>query len=82
MTNLVEVTWEDICTYSDNKWRKREFVVDDLTPTNVKTVGYIVKSTKKFLVLASTVSEFDDTLHTIVIPRGTVLSVKKLKYTR
>lgn len=54
---LEKIEWLDHVTYSDNSvWHSIEDV-EALAPTTIYTVGWVIKETRKYLCVASTLSE-------------------------
>ena len=72
---LVLVEWDDICGGVDWDDANRDYT-DGLI--KCKTVGYKLKSNRKTLVVASTLSGRDRCTDRTVIPRSVVKSIKRL----
>ena len=53
---LVKVVWLDHCGYTQSVWRSTSFVKEDLAPFEVETIGFMLKETDDFIILASTIS--------------------------
>lgn len=72
---LVEVKWIDSAWHQG--WKtKRDGAVQ---PSHCKTIGYRVRNTKSHLTVAMSVSTNGNFTEAMCIPRGCVVSVRKLK---
>ena len=69
---LTQVDWIDAQT--DHGWKKRSEINDTLEPTT--TVGFLVKQTKKAVVIASTISDEYSNAQ-FVIPRGMIVGMRE-----
>ena len=72
---LVEVEWDDIAGGSNWDDTSKDYTNDII---HCKTVGYLLKSNRKTIVVASTISEKDRCCDRTVIPRNVVKSIKRL----
>ena len=72
---LIEVLWDDARAGEDG-WRTSA-VLDDLTPAEVKSVGYLHRVTRKHVVYANDV--VDGEAHTSgVIPLGCIRRIRQV----
>jgi len=71
---LVEVEWED--TAGGSNWADTD---DDYTKDTIqcKTAGYLLKSNRKTLVIASTITQKDRCTDRTIIPRSVVKSINR-----
>lgn len=72
---LVEVSWVD--SASTNGWRGKQ--EPDDVPCKCRTVGYLLKRTKRTLTVAQNLSEFGSTGEWMQIPAAVVKRVRRLK---
>ena len=77
LNKLVEVEWRDACGIGG--WREVS-VCAKLTPEPCKTAGYLLKRTKKEIIIALSQSEQHDINQCISIPTAWVTRVRRLKY--
>ena len=78
--DLVRVIWIDIVE-ADSGWHDKK-EIEDLKPSKITSVGYVMKSTSHYLTIAgdkSTDDEDDLIGRCQVIPRGVILHIKKLE---
>ncbi len=68
--NLVLVRWEDII--SETGWCNPE----EVSCPVFETIGYLIKDTKKYLVICDTVPDYGTVT---VFPKGCVLEVRDVK---
>lgn len=74
MMKMVRVTWVDAATV--DQWQ----VLGSLSPIfSVTSVGYLLKKTKKRVVLVQSVSENDQQSAQLTLPRVAVRSIKRLR---
>lgn len=52
----VEIHWLDHCSYSDQGWYHPE-TYNDLKPTVIKTVGYLLKETDDYVLVGLSVGK-------------------------
>lgn len=76
LAQLVEVLWIDSCVLRG--W-KPQSEVDDLEPLLCASAGYLIRYTKKELVIAQSQSDCGDRGDCIVIPRSCVKEVRYVK---
>lgn len=76
--HLCEIVWLDHTTFDVNVWRPVE-EIKTLQPVTMKTVGYVLDETKKYFIVASTISNIDTGTGEFLILKGTVDRIKKLK---
>lgn len=74
---LVCITWHDHAAHDGGSWLDRK-TVEDLTPVLIKTVGWVVKETKKYYILVSSWSELQHMQGDFCILKGTIKFVKEL----
>ena len=74
---LVCISWYDHSAYDGGSWHDRK-KIENLTPVFIKTVGWIVKETKKYYVVVSSWSDLDHMQGDFCILKGTVKSIKEL----
>jgi len=72
---LIEVEWDDISGGSSWDDVERDYT-DDLV--HCKTLGYKLKSNKKTLVIASTITEKERCCDRTVIPRSVITSIRRI----
>lgn len=77
MKHVVEVHWVDACTTS--RWRSRKDYLALATPANCRTVGYILKQTKKSITVVQTQGDNEDMNGSMTIPMGWVEKVRRLR---
>lgn len=73
---IVEVTWVDITSYSE--WRDLK-TSGSLSPTLIKSVGYLINKDKKNVRIAMSWSEDMGIAVTKVIPMGTVRKFRVIR---
>jgi hypothetical protein len=73
---LLVVEWKDISAYSG--WSS-EKEAEEYTPLACETTGWKMKGDRKNLRLASTRTETNKYTDIIVIPRGCIKSIQRLK---
>ena len=78
---LVLVEWLDHSGYVGNQWRDQDFVADDLVPTVIRTVGWILKETKFHIILISTRDDTQNAVcqHEMCIIKRTIIKRYTLK---
>lgn len=74
---LLKITWLDHCKYSNTKWRSKE-ELSDLTPLIVTTLGWVIKETNDYYILASTKAKGGSYEGEFLILKGTIKKVKEL----
>lgn len=75
---LVYIRWLDHVGWTQNNWHD----IDDtklLTPSVIDTVGWIVKETKKHIIVASIITDNGNTNGEICIIKGCIVKRKNLK---
>lgn len=78
LTKRIEIEWIDSCTHG--RWESAEFHRENSSPTTCRTIGYIVASTPKKVVVAQSMSkDTGGVADTMAIPRSCVLSIKHIK---
>ena len=75
---LLKIKWIDHTTFTNAAWRDRKFVEKELTPVHITTVGWLLKETEDYYLLASTKSDDSSMKHEFLILKGTVKKVKEL----
>jgi hypothetical protein len=75
---LVKVGWYDHCSFTENHWRTIE-EYDDLSPFYIETVGWVIKETKKYIIVVSTLSESGKVLGDMCILKNTTKFIKELE---
>lgn len=76
--SVVAVTWNDAC--SIDAWATKQEISTSI-PSLTITVGHLVLSNKKKIIVASTVSG-DDVGSTTIIPRGMIVKVSVIGKSR
>lgn len=75
---VVYVEWHDSRSVT-NGWRDREGElgeVDQLYKETAASVGFLFKTTKKYIVIGLALAPVDDIMHTIMIPRSEITVFK------
>lgn len=72
---LLEVIWRDTSSWGD--WHETNHKDDE--PIECVTVGYVVRETKRDLVLAQTFSRGGKVTNTMAIPKSTITSKKRFR---
>ena len=72
---LIEVEWDDISGSSDWDDIKKDYT--DIVH-HCKSVGWRLKSNRKILVIASTITSKERCCDRTVIPRGVIKSIRKV----
>jgi hypothetical protein len=72
------VTWLDHTTYGSSSWRLTRTVKKELTPIEIQTVGVLIKETKDYLLLSSTLTEDGDSRNEMLVLKGTILKIERL----
>ena len=77
--SVVEVFWEDANSY--NKWHDLKELSRDHHVASCKTIGYLLKSDKREILLVSTQTPENDAdgTGTMAIPRGCVTHIKVIR---
>jgi len=70
---LVRVTWIDAADY--NGWVHS---VDNLEPSKIESIGWLVKSRKRYIVIASAVSAYGSMNAPLCIPRSAITEYRTL----
>ena len=76
-----KIIWEDHCSFRLCRWRSIEEVVSGLSnePVIIESYGYILKETKKYIILASHFNPNDNVfIGEMKILKNTILEKKKL----
>ena len=73
---LVRVDWDDAC--SNEPWRKAECLYR-AECLQIQSVGFVLRSDKKEMVIAQSLSETANVANTIAIPRGCIRKVRLLR---
>jgi len=73
---LIRVDWIDACSEGD--WRSPERF-ESIESIPIRTVGYVVRSTEKEMVLAQSLSDSGRVSNTLAIPRGCICKVRRLR---
>lgn len=76
---LVEVRWEDAAT--SHGWESPEEVRQDADEEIALTVGFLVRESKSFIWVASTVDSEGNTNARIKIPKAMIVSQKSVSLT-
>lgn len=75
---MVLVKWKDIISKDD--WQKY-LEAENTKPQLFVSIGWLIRKTKDYLVIASCYSPEDDTVGTVTsIPTGTVIDVKEYRH--
>lgn len=77
MKELLEVHWHDACTTS--LWRSRKDYLELAEPVHCRTVGYLLKKTKRSLTLIMTQGNNDDINGSMTIPRDWIQKITTLR---
>ncbi len=76
--DLVHVTWLDAVT--DHGWTDTEDDDEALEPSEIQSIGYLLREDAKGLVLAATCAKnAHEAAQFIAIPRGMLKGVRKVK---
>ncbi len=73
---LVRVEWDDAA--SNDIWRRKGGLHKEEC-LRIRSVGYVIRSTHKEMVLAQSLSESDSVSNTMAIPRGCIRKVRLLR---
>lgn len=73
---LCLIEWDDACSHHESGWRDIQ-EVNALTPSAGRSVGWIVKESERFIVLAAHFCE-GDADGDICIPRGCITRIVDL----
>ncbi len=73
---LVRVDWDDAC--SNDRWRAQDALLRT-ERVQIRTVGYVIRSNRKEMVLAQSLSEAGNISSTIAIPRSCIRKVRLLR---
>lgn len=71
------IVWDDHSTFTTCNWRPLK-ESKSLGAYRINTVGFVIKETKKRVVVAATISETESTLGELCILKGTIVSREKL----
>ena len=71
---LVEVEWDDISGSTSWEDASGDYTKDAI---QCKTAGYLLKSNRKTLVIASTITQKDRCTDRTIIPRSVVKSINR-----
>jgi len=74
---IIEVIWFD--AQSSLKHINKQQAIENLKPRTTKSVGYLVKEEKNYLLLAFMKFDDDSFKHWQVIPKGMIKSKKIIK---
>lgn len=73
MYPIVRLTWNDHSSYDTNCWREINYIKENLTPTKVETVGFLIKETEDFYLVVSTISTSENATGEFAILKKAVL---------
>lgn len=77
LSKMVEVEWHDACGSAG--WKDiAEY--NNLVPMKCRTVGYLLKQSKKEITIALTQAVNHDLNQSICIPAAWVTKIRKLRY--
>ena len=71
----VEIEWEDSSGPATGVWHRLNDY--DHSPSRCRTLGYVVKETKRYVVVASSVSDADSLSGLITIPKSAIRKRKR-----
>ncbi|KKL13618.1 hypothetical protein LCGC14_2523940 [marine sediment metagenome] len=78
-TPLVLVEWRDSMSLGGGPWHTRE-VVCKSHPSTIKSAGFLVKRTKKKVIIAGHEADYDgDVAGEMCIPASCIISIKPLR---
>ena len=77
--NLCEVIWDDATSLSQGWKNPEEFAKEPIKPEIVLSVGFVVKETEDYLILAMDTDSDGDHASRSQIPKGMVRSMKVLR---
>ena len=80
LKTLIEVEWVDIASHN-NGWMTIEETLKTIHPALCRTVGYLIGSDKLNIRLAMLQTIEDNSIGmTMVIPKGCILKIRKIKF--
>jgi hypothetical protein len=74
----VLVDWIDSTSFSQQRWRPLE-ESQELTPSTIRSAGFLVNQTKKFITLTGSLCEEGNASGCLTIPRGCIQRMRRLK---
>lgn len=74
----VFVEWRDSCSFGRQCWRSLEDTQEELKPSKIQSVGFLIADEKDRIVLTGHISDGDDESGGFVIPRGCITKLTKL----
>ncbi len=74
----VYIEWADSTSFSAQRWREKD-ESEGLTPSTIKSVGWLLSSSKKQVLITSSISDEDHRSGCLVIPRGCIKRMRRLK---
>jgi hypothetical protein len=75
---MVLVDWIDSCSFSRQSWRGID-ESEQLTPSKISSVGWLLVDEKTHIVLTGSVDEEDHAHGCHTIPRGCITKMRRLK---
>lgn len=73
----VWVRWLDACGQSN--WRDAKKTVEDLTPTMIDSLGFVLREDDKEIVIAAQIDNVDDVDHCMAIPKNRVTQIWEIR---
>jgi hypothetical protein len=75
----VLIEWGDAADVGEGWMALKSFRGSDVAPCGVVSVGWLVSKSKSAVLLALSVTEFDDARNTFVVPRACIRKMVRLK---
>ncbi|KKM06698.1 hypothetical protein LCGC14_1741370 [marine sediment metagenome] len=72
-----EVEWED--SYSSYQWQEINSCINEEKPSICRSTGYLLKSGRKYLLLALNISDIGNCSNRVIIPRSAIRGIWPLE---
>lgn len=73
------ITWLDHSGWSNGGWHDKELTIKEITPFEVKTVGFVIAETDLYLNVVGTLTEANTIQGAFCILKTCIINRKKLK---
>ena len=75
---LYNIGWLDHTGFFANRWRDEKQAIEELEPTMVHSVGWVLYQTDEYVLQAGTMGDEGDVKHEHAIIKSCIRKVKKL----
>lgn len=78
--NLYHIKWIDACSYPRQTWNDIEETADDMRPSYVDSVGFLIRKTRLHVTIVHNIDEHGHHSGEICIPRGCIVKYRLIEY--